>query len=144
MWYDFISVATYCTVFIIVHCLGSEYFHSKFLFLCAGEFQLNFDFWRRLDKRLGPHLGQLASDIAEHYAKRTTAHVYVLKLTPQWHDYIHSIVVSRQYCCIFTPLLYNCNSLIMMKIVHLYSYAFARRCPSNHQCPCKIEGLRTA
>ena len=43
---------------------------------------MNFDFWRRLDKRLGPHLGQLASDIAEHYAKRTTAHVYVLTLGP--------------------------------------------------------------
>ncbi|KAK2189620.1 hypothetical protein NP493_101g07016 [Ridgeia piscesae] len=36
-----------------------------------GDFQLNFDFWRKLDSRLGPQLGQLASDIAEHYAKRT-------------------------------------------------------------------------
>ncbi|KAI0215152.1 hypothetical protein LSAT2_032794 [Lamellibrachia satsuma] len=45
------------------------------MLICAGDFQLNFDFWRKLDNRLGPQLGQLASDIAEHYSKRTKTDV---------------------------------------------------------------------
>ena len=101
--------------YVTINCWWIIWAFSVF---CVGDFQLNFDFWRKLDSRLGPQLGQLASDIAEHYAKRTNTLVYVPRLRPFiWSEQV-LVPLALTFLVSLVCVLFHCHNYIIRENVH--------------------------